>query len=73
MTDTSNCFPYVWTWRQRTLEYPGVKDKVSWFGDGIDRTGQGCRVLVRGRGNNALIEFEDGYQVVTARGGLRRR
>jgi hypothetical protein len=73
MTDTSNGFPYVWTWRQRSVEYPGVKVKAPWFGGSIDRTGQACRVLVRGSRNSALIEFDDGYQVVTSRGGLRRR
>lgn len=66
-------YPYVWTWRYRdgaVLGLPGTK--VPWFGDGVDRTGQRCRVIVRGGMNSALIEFEDGYQVVTSRGGIRR-
>ena len=66
-------FPYRWTWRRRTLEYPGVRTTVPWFGDGIDRTGRPCRILVRGSRNSALIEFDDGYQVITSRAGLRRR
>ncbi|MBL7260642.1 hypothetical protein [Paractinoplanes lichenicola] len=65
-------FPYVWFWRWRTLEYPGVRAKVPWFGDGVDRSGQACRVVVRGSRNSALLEFEDGYRVITSRAGLRR-
>ena len=66
-------FPYSWRWRWRTLEYPGVKTKVPWFSDGVDRTGRLCRVLIQGRRNTALIEFEDGYRVVTSSRGLRHR
>lgn len=66
-------FPYCWRWRWRTLEYPGVKVKVPWFGDGVDRVGQNCRVLVQGSRNTALVEFEDGYRVITSSRGLRRR
>jgi hypothetical protein len=65
-------FPYVWVWRLRTWDLPGVRWKTPWFGDGVDRTGLACRVLVRGGRNTALIEFEDGYRVITSRGGLRR-
>lgn len=67
-----NDFPLVWSWRWRTLTYPGVSARVPWFGDGVDRTGQRCRVLVRGSMNSALVEFADGWQVVTSRGGLRK-
>jgi hypothetical protein len=65
-------FPYVWTWRLRTWDLPGTRFRTSWFGDGVDRAGQACRILVRGTRNSALIEFEDGYRVITSRGGLRR-
>lgn len=67
-------YPYVWIWRQRTITPPLVTApvRVPWFGDGIDRTGQHCRVLARGGMNSAWLEFEDGHQVVTSRGGLRR-
>jgi hypothetical protein len=37
-----------------------------------DRFGQRCRVLVRGRMNSVLVEFEDGYRVVTSRYYVRR-
>lgn len=50
--------PYIWSWR---VKPPG------------DRKGQRCRVVARGRMNSALVEFEDGYRVVTSRNGLRRR
>lgn len=71
MTD----YPYVWTWRRRDGSYlhPAWKGiKVPFFGDGVDRKGQRCRVITRGTMNSALVEFEDGFQVVTSRGGLRR-
>jgi hypothetical protein len=68
---TEQRFPYVWTWRWRSWKFPGLHARVPWFGDGVDRAGQRCRVLVRGSRNSALIEFEDGYRVVTSRGGLR--
>ncbi len=77
-------FPYVWTWRWRTWEFPGTGAvKTPWFGDGIDRTGQRCQVVVRDQGGkdpdgnkrmsgSAVLEFADGTRVVTSRGGLRR-
>jgi hypothetical protein len=37
------------------------------------RFGQPCRVLVRGRMNSILVEFEDGYKVVTSRWAVRKR
>ena len=49
-------FDHVWYWRQRLP----------------NRKGQRCRVLVRGRMNSILVEFEDGQQVVTSRHAVRR-
>jgi hypothetical protein len=37
-----------------------------------ERFGQPCRILVRGRMNSILIEFADGYRVVTSRWYVRR-
>lgn len=37
-----------------------------------ERHGQRCRVLVRGAMNGALIEFEDGFKVVSSRNYLRK-
>ena len=68
-------YPCVWVWRNRAVGLPGLvhSKKVPWFGDGVDRVGQACRVIARGTMNTALIEFENGDRVVTSRGGLRRR
>lgn len=49
-------FPYRWRVHTRLPE----------------RFGQRCRVVVRGRMNSALVEFTDGYQVVTSRNYLRK-
>lgn len=38
-----------------------------------ERKGTFCRVLVRGSMNSCLLEFEDGYKVVTSRNYIRRR
>lgn len=76
MNDTSVLaavdFPYVWTWRWRTWQLPGITAKVPWFGDGVDRAGMRCRVVARGGMNSALVRFADGSEFVTSRGGLRR-
>lgn len=67
-------FPYVWFWRQKLTWGPSRKG-----GRGTpprvfdrERKGERCRVLARGTMNSGLIEFVDGYRVVTSRGGLRR-
>jgi len=65
-------YPYVWVWRSRSIGLVESR-KVPWFGDGVDRVGLACRVVVRGTMNTALLEFETGDRVVTSRGGLRRR
>jgi len=38
----------------------------------MDRKGQRCAVLVRGKMNSCLVEFEDGFQAVTSRNALRK-
>jgi hypothetical protein len=37
------------------------------------RKGQPCRVVARGALGSVLVEFEDGYRVVTSRYAVRRR
>lgn len=37
-----------------------------------DRFGFACRVIVTGALNSALIEFEDGYRVVSSRYAVRK-
>jgi hypothetical protein len=52
-------FPYLWAWGSGKIgRMPG-------------RKGAKCRVIVRGKRNSCLIEFEDGEQFVTSRNGLR--
>jgi len=50
-------YPYYWRVKTRLPE----------------RKGQKCRVLVRGKLNNALVEFEDGYRIITSRNYMRKR
>lgn len=49
-------YPYIWRVSTRLPE----------------RKGTLCKVLARGRMNSCLVEFEDGYKVVTSRNYLRR-
>lgn len=49
-------FDQVWWWRCRLPE----------------RKGDRCRVLVQGKKNSVLVEFEDGYRVVTSRYAVRK-
>ena len=37
-----------------------------------ERFGQRCRVLARGKMNSCLVEFEDGWLVVTSRNFVRK-
>jgi hypothetical protein len=39
----------------------------------MGRKGQFCRVICRGTMNSCLLEFEDGFRVVTSRNALRKR
>ena len=52
------CRCYTYNWGARHL--------------GFERKGQRCRVLVRGKMNSALVEFEDGYRAVVSRNALRK-
>jgi len=53
----SRDFDHIWWWRTRLPE----------------RKGQRCRILVRAkRMNSVLVEFEDGFRVVTSRYAVRR-
>lgn len=63
----SMALPYCWAWGQKPRADRGSSPRV------FDRCrkGERCRVLARGRMNSALVEFEDGYRVVTSRNGLR--
>jgi len=50
-------YDHIWFWKTRLPE----------------RKGQRCRVLARGKMNSILVEFEDGYRVVTSRFAVRKR
>jgi hypothetical protein len=60
--------PYRWAWGQKPGYDRGTMPRVF----DRDRKGERCAVLARGKMNSALIEFEDGYRVITSRNGLRR-
>lgn len=49
-------FPYYWRVKTRFPE----------------RKGTSCNVLVRGKLNSCLVEFEDGFKTVTSRNYVRR-
>ena len=52
-------FPYIWAWG------PGKVGRLP------GRKGQRCRVLIRGKRNSCLIEFEDGFRAITSRSEIR--
>ena len=52
-------YPLVWTWKAGGLRT-------------LDRAGDRCRILARGRMNSVLIEFKDGERAVVSGNGLRR-
>ena len=45
--------------------------KWFWLSKLPERKGQKCRVLARGKMNSILVEFEDGYKVITSRYAVR--
>lgn len=49
-------YPYIWRVKSRLAE----------------RKGQRCRMVKRYSMNSALVEFEDGFLVVTSRNYLRK-
>lgn len=65
---TEQHYPYRWAWGQK----PGWDHETPPRVFDRDRKSERCRVIARGAMNSALIEFEDGYRVVTSRNGLRR-
>lgn len=54
-------FDHIWYWQPNEFRR-------------INRKGQRCRVLIRSsRMGSVLVEFEDGFKVVTSRYAVRRR
>ena len=52
-------FPYIYAWKR--LDWTGRHYK-----------GERCRLLARGKFNSCLLEFEDGFKVITSRNALRK-
>jgi hypothetical protein len=50
-------YTHIWFWKKRLG----------------DRKGQPCRVLARGKMNSILVEFADGFKVVTSRYAVRKK
>lgn len=44
-----------------------------YFWNRMDRKGQPCEVLARGKMNSCLVRFEDGFTAITSRNAIRRR
>lgn len=59
MSPHTSRYPLVWYWRP------------SWWRP-VNRKGQRCRIVARGKLNSVLVEFEDGWRVVTSRYAVRR-
>jgi hypothetical protein len=46
----------IWYWKTRLPE----------------RNGQRCKIIARGTMNSALVEFDDGFKVITSRYAVRK-
>ena len=44
-----------------------------YFWNRMERKGQACAVLARGKMNSCLVLFEDGFKAITSRNAIRRR
>lgn len=51
-----DAFDWIWFWKTKLPE----------------RKGHACRVLIRGGANSILVEFKDGFKVITSRWAVRR-
>lgn len=54
-------YPLIWFWKPQP-----------WPWRVVNRKGQRCRIVAVGAKNSALIEFEDGYKVITSRYAARK-
>lgn len=54
--DEENQMTHTWFWKTRLPE----------------RKGQLCKVLAHGKMNSVLVQFEDGYKVITSRYAVRK-
>ena len=58
--------------RQLAMPYPAFNHVWFWLARLPERKGQCCAVLARGRMNSILVQFQDGFRVVTSRHAVRR-
>ena len=59
---------------EATMQHPVIDDfPYVYRWDRQGRKGQFCKVLARGTMNSCLVEFEDGYRMVTSRNAIRKR
>ena len=54
-----------------TLDRCRMKYVWFWLKKLGDRKNQPCKMLARGKKNSVLIEFEDGFRVITSRNAVR--
>jgi hypothetical protein len=54
------------------MEVPAMSYPYLYRWNRQGRKGQRCRVIARGKMNSALVEFADGYRMVTSRNALRK-
>jgi hypothetical protein len=52
-------FDHVWNWKANAMRT-------------VARKGQRCRILAHGTKNSILVEFQDGFRVVTSRYAVRK-
>lgn len=56
LTQTVSSMTNIWYWKSRLPE----------------RKGQTCKILAFGKMNSILVEFQDGYKVITSRYAVRK-
>jgi hypothetical protein len=52
-------FPYLYVWKANAMRT-------------LDRKGQRCRIMSRGRMNSVQVEFQDGFRAIVSGRALRR-
>jgi hypothetical protein len=56
---TAVAYPYRYVWKANAMRT-------------LDRKGQLCRILSRGRMGSVMVEFEDGFRAIVSGNALRR-
>ena len=58
--------------KQLAMPYPAFDHAWFWLARLPERKGQRCAVLARGKMNSILVQFQDGFRVITSRNAVRR-